>query len=116
MSYLAAASLVVFGSVIGAFGALLFKLAANKGLQTGKAMFLTIEFISGGFLYFISTIPFLIAIKFADITSLYPLVATSYIWVIVISKFFLNEKINLWKIAGILFIIMGVIFTGLGKT
>ena len=63
MSYIGAVLLVVFGTAIGAFGALLFKLAANKGLETGKRMFLTAEFVFGGLLYFLSTIPFLIEIQ-----------------------------------------------------
>ena len=112
MNFISAVLLVILGTLIGAFGALFLKFAANKKTK----IFLTWEFLLGGILYFLSTVPFLIAVKFADVTNLYPFVATSYIWVVIISKIILKENINIWKTAGILFIMCGVILTGLGRT
>jgi len=116
MNFISSVALVILGTLIGAFGALSLKLASARNATGNLKMFLSREFILGGLLYFLSTVPFLIAVKFGDVTILYPFVATSYIWVIIVSKFFLSEKINIWKTFGILFIIVGVILTSFGRT
>ena len=114
MNITLAIGLVILGTIIGSFGALMLKLGSNKLSFNPIKLIKNWKLILGCFLYFLSTIPFIIALKFADLSLLYPFVATSYIWVTILSIYALKEKMNVWKWAGITAIIIGVIFIGLG--
>ncbi|MDQ7823407.1 MAG: EamA family transporter [Candidatus Eremiobacteraeota bacterium] len=116
MSLCAAIGLVIFGTLIGACGALLFKLAAKDFSLNPLKILTNWRLLLGGFLYLLSSVPFLFAIKHAEVSVLYPFVATSYIWVIMLSIAFLKEKMNTWKWMGIFFIILGVCFIGFGRS
>lgn len=49
------------------------------------------------------------SLKWGELTLLYPLVATSYIWVSLLSIFFLNETMNFYKWLGVAIILLGVV-------
>ena len=104
--------LVFLATILGAFGSLLLKKGAVK-----KFSFLGLlhnyNLILGFVLYAGSTIPFIVALRFGDLSVVYPFVSLSYIWVIILSKKFLNESINTYKILGICFIVLGVVLIGL---
>ena len=116
MSTVSAVGLVIFGTLIGSWGALLFKMASGEFSFNPLKLITNWKLILGGFLYLISSVPFLIAVKYEEVSVLYPFVATSYIWVVLLSVVFLKEKMNLWKWLGILLILVGVSFIGFGKT
>ncbi|MEW5896858.1 MAG: EamA family transporter [Nanoarchaeota archaeon] len=106
--------LVALATVIGSFGALLLKIASAK-VTRNPLSFLKIGKIYGGiFLYGISALIFIYALRFGELSVLYPLAGLSYIWTSLLSIKFLNEEINLYKWLGIFLIILGVIFIGLG--
>lgn len=115
MTFFSAALLVILGTLIGAWGALFFKLAASESGGSLKEMIFNLKFLLGAVLYVVSTIPFLIAVKHTQVTAIYPIVATSYIWTIILARLFLREKITGMKWLGILCIIIGVVFISLGK-
>ena len=46
---------------------------------------------------------------------LYPVIALTYVWVSVLSLFFFQESITLYKGAGLTLIVGGVCVLGLGK-
>ena len=104
--------LVFLATILGAFGSLFLKKGAVK-----KFSFLGLlhnyNLILGFVLYAGSTIPFIAALRFGDLSVVYPFVSLSYIWVIILSKKFLNESINTYKILGICFIVLGVVLIGL---
>jgi drug/metabolite transporter (DMT)-like permease len=54
------------------------------------------------------------ALKHGELSMLYPFVALSFVWVALISWRFFGETITSLKIAGIVAIIAGISFTGLG--
>ena len=107
-----AIGLVILGTIIGAFGALLFKQGSKKISFDIKSFIKNKKLIIGFVLYGLATIIFIPALKGGELSVLYPLVATSYIWVSLLSIRFLKEKMNLWKWLGITFILIGVIFVG----
>ncbi len=95
--------LVLIATLIGAFGALLFKKASvNK-----------IYFFAGLFLYGISSMFFIYALHFDELTIIYPMTSLSYVWVYLISIKFLGERVSIKKWLGITFIILGVVLLGL---
>lgn len=70
--------------------------------------------ILGCFLYIIAALLLLVAFKGGEANVLYPIIATGYIWVIILSMIFFNEIINIIKLLGIAFIFFGVSFIGYG--
>ncbi|MGB9748372.1 MAG: EamA family transporter [Candidatus Woesearchaeota archaeon] len=101
-------SLVIIATMMGAFGSLFLKFGSKK--KTGlRELLRNYELIIGFLLYGSSTIPFIAALKFGELSYVYPLTALSYVWVTLISKKYLNEKITANKIFGIVLIIIGVI-------
>jgi len=70
--------------------------------------------IIGLFLYMIGAIIMIIALKGGEVSVLYPIIATSYIWVSLLSIFFFNDNMNPYRWAGVFSILFGVSFIGLG--
>ncbi len=65
-------------------------------------------------MYGISTIIFIPTLKYGQLSVLYPLVATSYMWTTLVAVKFLGEKMNRFKWIGIILIIIGVSLIGMG--
>ena len=105
---------VLVACVIGAFGALFLKKGATNISFNFKKLIRNKKLFLGVIAYGISTIMFIPALKYGELSVLYPLVATSYLWVTLFSKWFLKEQMNLWKWIGISIILIGIIFIGLG--
>ena len=51
----------------------------------------------------------IIALKFGPVSLLYPVAATSYVWVALFSKVILDEKMNNYKTLGISLILLAVL-------
>jgi drug/metabolite transporter (DMT)-like permease len=115
MNIVIAVALTVFATFIGAIGALFMKIGSGAFSLNPAKLLKNWRLLLGYFCYFASTFPFLIALKLADVTFIYPFVATSYIWVIILSYVYLKERMNGWKYLGITFILLGVYFIGLGR-
>ena len=107
--------LVLFATFIGAFGALFLKYGANTMTRQRKLSFLNLRLLFGLFLYGLSSIFFLIALKNGELSVLYPLTSLSYIWISLLSIKMLHEKMNLYKWLGIAAILVGVSMIGLGS-
>jgi uncharacterized membrane protein len=116
MSTMGAISLVILGTLIGSWGAILFKLASKDFSIHPLKLIRNWKLFLGGSFYLASTVPFLIAIKYGELSLLYPFASLSYVWVVLLSMFFLKEKMNVWKWLGIVLIIFGVSYIGFGKS
>jgi len=104
--------LVLVGSVIAALGSLYFKKSADKFLLRNiwKSGLLWL----GIFLHLFSMIMYVVALRFGELTLLYPLVSTTYIWVVLFSVKSLGEKMNKWKWISLVGIVLGVVLVGIG--
>jgi len=110
-----AIGLVLLGSIIGAFGPIYLKKSAkNFFIKNPLNLIKNKDLIIGTILSILGTFLFLIALKGGDLSILYSFVSTGYIFVMFYSMKMLNEKMNRLKWSGVLFIIIGVIFIGLG--
>ena len=111
---LLAVLLVVIATGLGAYAALFFKRGSTiigKNILT----FLTNKYLYlGGFLYIVSTVFFVPALRYGDLSFVYPLTSLTYIWVSLLSVKYFGEKMTSWKIAGICFILFGIILIGSG--
>ena len=106
--------LVLIGTIIGAFGPIFMKKASKNFSLSFKGIFLNYQLILGCFFYGASVILFIPALRGGDLSILYPLVSVNYIWVSLLSRKMLNEKMNKYKWTGILLLIIGVACIGIG--
>jgi len=116
MINLLAVGLVFVGAFLGGVGAVLVKKGADtfslrRIWKNWRNRFLMI----GLFLYAISTIMYMIALRWEELSVLYPMVSMSYLWIVFFSIKFLGEKMNNWKWLGLLGIILGIILISLGS-
>lgn len=99
--------LVLFCALLGSFGQIFFKIA-SKNFSFSLENFLNVYLILGIILYSFSAFLFIYSLKFGELSILYPIIATSYIFVTILSFIFFNEPLNFYKIVGVLVIILGV--------
>lgn len=100
--------LVLFCALLGAFGQILFKLSSDKFALSLEGILFNWKFLLGATFYALSAALFVYALKFGNLSILYPIIATSYIWVSLFAHFLLGEPFPLYKSLGILMIIFGI--------
>jgi undecaprenyl phosphate-alpha-L-ara4N flippase subunit ArnE len=71
--------------------------------------------ILGILLYGIGALVFVIALKFGEVTVLYPIIATSFIWVSILSNAIFSEPLNIYKWIGIASIFIGISIIAVGS-
>lgn len=109
-----AIGLMVLVTFLTSAGQVLWKVGAEKLELTITGTLFNFPVIIGLFFYGIGVLVLLKALKGHEVSTLYPVLALSYIWVSVVSFFYFEEIMNMYKIMGVLVIIVGVIV--LGKT
>ncbi|MEM4282403.1 MAG: EamA family transporter [Candidatus Woesearchaeota archaeon] len=102
--------LVVLMTVLTSIAQLFTKAGAEKL----PLIFWNWELIIGLSIYGVSAVIFLFALKGGEVTILYPMIATSYIWVVILSRLAFGETLELSKIAGIIAIVAGITTLGMG--
>ena len=109
-----AISLVILATLVGAFGPIMLKKASARKLSKISSLIKNHYLFFGASLYAVGTLLFIPALKGGNLSVLYPFVSLSYIWVSLLSVKFLGEKMNKYKWFGIVLIVLGVIFIGIG--
>lgn len=107
-------ALVVFGSFIGSFGAVFLKMGAVR-LREGLLQIINPALAAGVAMYLLSTCFFIAGLQKGELSVLFPLVSLGYIWTMVWAKIFFKEPFTRYKLAGLLLILVGVSFIGLGN-
>lgn len=102
--------LVLFCALLGAVGQVFFKLGSSTLKLDFYSLITNWKVIIGLVLYAAATVLFLIALRQGNLSILYPIIATSYIWVALFSVYFLHESFSLAKWLGVGLIVLGVIF------
>ena len=107
--------LITVACIIGAYGGILLKKGADSLKLRFKALMKNKYLIGGFILYGLSTIAYIIGLKGGELSILYPLVSTTYIWISLFSQKLLGERMNKYKWFGILLILVGVSLMGVGS-
>lgn len=111
-----AALAVVVASIIASFGALFLKYGANKlSRKTIKQVYRNHHLFLGVLFYGLSSVFFIVALKYGELSVLYPLTSLGYVWIALLSIKFLKEKMNFFKWMGIVCILVGVSLIGLAS-
>ena len=100
--------LTALSAFIGSIGQLEFKRGADNLQFDLKLLLTNYHIILGVAVYAISTALYLIALNKEQLSIIYPIAATSYIWTTIFSKIFLKEPVGLTSVIGIFFILLGV--------
>ncbi len=104
--------LVVICTLFAAAGQMLYKLGSYFLAWDFIKIITNYYIISGIIVYVTGFILLIIALKYGELSVLYPIIGLSYVWVAIISVYVLGELMNVWKIVGIGFILAGVTFMG----
>lgn len=105
---------VMLATFLTATGQFLFKLG-TANLTIGWDLLHNWYLIGGFAIYGISAAILVIALKYGELSVLYPVVSLSFVWVNIISFEFLKEPISTFKWAGVSLIILGVSCIGFGS-
>jgi multidrug transporter EmrE-like cation transporter len=108
--------IILIGIVFSALGQVALKNGMNNFGSVNNfsvpgivSMFLNPYVLFGLCLYGLSTVFWLIALSQKDLSYVYPFVALTICLVLIFSKFFFNESIGPYRLAGIIVIISGLI-------
>jgi multidrug transporter EmrE-like cation transporter len=113
-----AIGIVFIQTIFGAAAQVLLKIGTQE--QTGEGLFAVIigiftnpKMFTGYALYGISALLMIAALKYGELSILYPVIAMTYVWVTVLSVLIFGEALNPLKIAGLASIVMGVAILGM---
>jgi uncharacterized membrane protein len=103
-----AIGLAALCALLGSSGQLLFKLGSSSVMLSLSSWVTNFKVITGMMLYGLSAILFIFALKYGNLSVLYPVIATSYVWVALISNKMLGEPMSLPQWGGIALILLGI--------
>ena len=107
--------LVLGAGFLGSFAAVGLKSGANHLPPGIFRIFLSWRIGIGVLLFLLSSVLFVAGLKNGSLTVLYPMVSLSYVWTLIWSRLFFHEPFNRSKILGLVLILIGVFFIGLGN-
>ena len=110
-----AALLVLFTTLLTSSAQILYKKGADTLTFDILGILTNSYLISGLLLYAIGGILIIVSFRGGEVSVLYPIIATSYIWVSFLSIIFLGEVMNALKWIGVISIIVGIISIGYGS-
>jgi drug/metabolite transporter (DMT)-like permease len=72
----------------------------------------SVPLMSGLVLYGIGAVMMVLALQHGELSVLYPVISLSYVWVAILSVVIFHEHLNVFRLAGIFVIILGVAVLG----
>jgi len=109
-----AIGLVMFTTLLTSAAQIFFKYAANNLSFSLEGTLLNTPLWIGVCCYGLGAIFMIISFRGGEVTVLYPIFATSYVWVIMLSSVLFGETITLVKVLAIIVIIGGISLISFG--
>src|SRR3989338_1981413 len=103
-----AIGVVLFCTLLTSTAQIFYKFAAEKISFNVLELITNVNLLMGMLLYAIGGILLILSFRGGEVSVLYPIIATSYIWVSFLSIYFLGEVMNAYKWLGVISIIAGV--------
>ncbi|MBS3102121.1 EamA family transporter [Candidatus Woesearchaeota archaeon] len=110
-----AMSLMFFITFLTSTAQIFWKFGSEKLSFDLLALITNWQIIAGILIYAVAGTLMIISFRGGDVSVLYPIVATSYIWVSILSIYFLNEAMNIFKWLGVFIIFSGIALIGYGS-
>lgn len=109
--------LIIFCTLFTSTGQILWKLGLGKGNFHNFISLLNLPFILGFVSYGMGLLLMMLAFKRGEVSVLFPIIATSFVWVSLASPhFFPSDSMNIWKWSGVMVIVASVSVLGFGNT
>lgn len=97
--------LILFASLFTTIGQYFWKISGMNSML----------YIIIGFLFYgIGAVGMIVAFKYGSFSVIHPLMSMSYVFTVLVGYYFLNEIINFEKIVGLIIIMLGIVFIGVG--
>ena len=110
-----AIGLMVLTTLFTSVAQVLYKFGV-KSLEFNVIALITNWYLVGGImLYIFGAVLMITAFRGGEVSVLYPVVATSYIWVSLMAAYFFGDNLNLLRWIGIFVIITGIVFISKGS-
>ncbi len=104
-----ALALVFACTLLGAAAQILMKTGANHTAHAGVLSMITnLPLLAGYALYGLSTLLLVLALREGELSLLYPVIALTYVWVTVLSFVIFHDRLNPFKLIGIVIVVIGV--------
>lgn len=111
-----AIALIITTTVFTTMAQYFFKLGSEASIVLSYPEILSLWPIVAGFAsYGIGAVLMILAFKGGEVTVLYPIVATSYAWVVIMSYFAFGEALTILKLIGAFVLIVGITFVAVGS-
>ncbi len=107
--------LIFVASLIGSVGAAFLKSGAERLRFSIRSLLSNYRLAAGVGFFLLSSYFFVLGLRRGELTILYPLVSLSYIWTLVWSRVVFKEPFTRNKLIGLVLIVVGVVFIGLGN-
>ncbi|MFH0979181.1 MAG: EamA family transporter [Candidatus Woesearchaeota archaeon] len=108
-------ALMFLCTLFTSFAQLFYKKGALALSPSVEGILFNTFLLIGICLYVVGAFLMLAALRGGELSVLYPIIATSFIWVSLISAFFLGESMNILKWFGVASIIFGISLIGFGS-
>ena len=107
--------LMVLCTIFTSIGQISWKFGINKINLDALMTIFNVPFILGFVLYGVGFLLMLSAFKYGELTVLFPIIATSYVWVSLLSSWLFPDTMNVWKWMGVTLIVFSVSLLGLAS-
>jgi multidrug transporter EmrE-like cation transporter len=107
-------ALVFSCTLLGALAQLLIKTGTEHITADLASILTNVPLIVGYALYGVNTLLMVLALKDGEMSTLYPIIALTYVWTTLLSYTVLGEPSNVYKNIGIVAIVAGVAVMGSG--
>lgn len=103
---------VLISTIFTSFGQIFLKKGSDLLEFNIPSLLTNYPLIIGVLLYALSAVLYILALRYGELSIVFPLIATSFVWVSILSIYLLNESMNLIKWGGVCMIIVGVSLIG----
>jgi drug/metabolite transporter (DMT)-like permease len=105
--------LVFCFTILGAAAQILMKIGTSQQHDAGIMGYVTSLPLLGGYvLYGINTVLMVFALRDGELSTVYPIIALTYVWVTIISIWKFHESFNSQKVLGVAIVVIGVAMLG----
>jgi drug/metabolite transporter (DMT)-like permease len=111
---LSSIALVSFGAFIGSFSSLGFKAGSKRLEKNLRSLYTNWPLALGIVGYLLSAVFFILGVKTGELSILFPMVSTGYIWTMIWARMFFHEPLTRGKFVGLALILVGCVLLGLG--
>jgi multidrug transporter EmrE-like cation transporter len=86
-----------------------FSLSTANIMPLLNGLVLNPSVMGGVFLHVLALITWLYVLKHVDVSYAYPFISLGFVLVLILGYFFFNEDVNLYRVAGVAAIMLGII-------